>query len=403
MSDAGTMDLDVEGLRADTPGCGGGLIHLNNAGAGLMPRPVLESVQAHLTREATIGGYEAFNLAKDQAESLYASAAKLIGGKPNEIAYLENATRAWDAVFYAFDWQPGDTVVTARSEYNSNMIAFRHAEKRHGIRVLLAPDTPDGAVDPAGLEALLDDSVKLICLSHMPTNDGLVNPAEAVGAVAAKHGIPYLLDACQSVGHYPVDVAKTGCTMLSTTGRKFLRGPRGTGFLWVREDWIGKLDPPFLDNRAARWTEIDGYEVWDTARRFENWESFVAGRIGLGVALDYANMLGPQAIWNRVTALANRMRAGLGAIPGITVHDRGTVKSAIVTFSHKEVATTEIVNRLRLEHRINTSASDVQLTRTDTLDTGIKAMVRASPHVYNTEDEIDTLLNAVAGIVQVRK
>jgi len=391
-------DLDIDGLRADTPGCGGSLIHLNNAGAGLMPRPVLESVQAHLTREATVGGYEAKALAEPMLKAMYDSAAHLIGGKPNEIAYMENATRAWDAVFYAFDWQPGDKVVTASSEYNSNMIAFRHAEARYGIEVVIAPDGPDGTVDVAGLSALLDKRVRLIAISHMPTNDGLINPAAEIGAVAKAAGIPYLLDACQSVGQCPIDVTELGCTMLSSTGRKYLRGPRGTGFLWVREDWIDRLNPPFLDNHAATWTAVDGIAVKDSALRFENWESYYAGRTGLGVSLDYAATVGVEASWERIQMLANRLRAGLSALPGFTVRDRGTRQSGIVTFTKDGADPAELSRRLREEYRINTSVSDVQLTREDLIESGIIAMVRASPHAYNTEDEVDRLLNAVEAL-----
>lgn len=396
-------ELDIERLRADTPGCGGTLIHLNNAGAGLMPHPVLETLQAHLTREATVGGYEAKALAEPMIAALYDGAAALIGGKPHEIAYLENATRAWDAVFYAFGWKPGDRVVTASSEYNSNMVAFRHAEARYGIEVLIAPDAGDGTVDPAGLAALLDDRVRLVCISHMPTNDGLVHPVAEIGKACAAAGIPFLLDACQSVGHCPVDVTSIGCTMLSATGRKYLRGPRGTGFLWVRDDWIGRLDPPFLDNHAAAWTSVEGYTIAKTARRFENWESYVAGRLGLGVALDYAKTLGIDAIWARVRALSSRLRDGLAAIPGVTVHDRGTMKSGIVTFTKAGLESADLSERLRQTRRINTSVSDVQLTRRDLIGAGVTAMVRASPHVYNTQVEINALLEAMERLKPPRR
>ena len=387
--------MDVDGLRADTPGCGGGMAHLNNAGAGLMPRPVLEELTGHLTREATVGGYEAAALVAPKLEAFYDSAARLIGGKPSEIAYLENATRAWDAVFYAFDWQQGDRVVTGSSEYNSNMIAFRHAQDRYGIELVLAPDAEDGTVDAAGLEALLDDRVRLICISHMPTNDGLINPVADIGAIAHRHGIPFLLDACQSVGHMPVDVAQIQCTMLSATGRKYLRGPRGTGFLWVREDWISRLNPPFLDNRAAKWTGVDQYEVAQTARRFENWESYIAGRLGLGVAIDYAYTIGMSAIWARLQSLSSRLREGLSDCSGITIHDRGTEQSGIVTFTKAGLTATDVSTHLRLQHRINTSVSEVQLTRDGLIASGVPNMVRASPHAYNTEAEVDALIAAV--------
>lgn len=391
------MSLDVEGLRADTPACET-LLHFNNAGAGLMPRPVLESLTAHLTREATVGGYEAAALAKDQLENFYRAAARAVGGQPHEIAYVENATRGWDMVFYAFDWQPGDAVLTPMSEYNSNMIAYRHLEARKGIEVRLVPDDAAGAIDVAALEAMIDDRAKLIALTHIPTNGGLVNPAKEVGAVARRHGIPYLLDACQSVGQMPIDVHDIGCTMLSTTGRKYIRGPRGTGFLWVAEDWIGRLDPPFLDNHAARWTGVETMRVVDDAKRFENWESYIAGRIALGVALDYMQHAGMAETWMRIQDLAATLRSALSDVPGVDVHDRGHVKCGIATFTVAGRATAEICDALRLE-RINTSASDVQLTRDDLLERDIHAMVRASVHAYNTADEIDRFVETLKKII----
>lgn len=390
------MSLDFSALRAATPGCATGLNHLNNAGAGLMPSPVLNALKAHLDREAEIGGYEAKAEAAAPMRALYDSAARLIGGKPHEIAYMENATRAWDAVFYAFDWKAGDKVVTVRSEYNSNMIAMRHAAERFGIEIILADDGADGAVDVAALAAALDPKVRLIAVSHMPTNDGLINDAARIGDVATRSGIPFLLDACQSVGHMPVDVTKLGCTMLSATGRKYLRGPRGTGFLWVREDWIERLNPPFLDNHAATWTGIETFKVQDSALRFENWESYFAGRLGLAAAIDYAMETGIAAIWERIQMLSTRLRAGLDDIPGVTLRDHGTRKSGIVLFTKEGAAANDLSRRLRDRHRINTSVSEAQLTRDDQRGTGVFEMVRASPHAYNTEAEVDALLNAVA-------
>lgn len=391
------MALDLPSIRAATPGCASGLTHLNNAGAGLMPTPVLDTLKAHLDREAEIGGYESKAEAEPRMQAMYDSAARLIGGKPHEIAYMENATRAWDAIFYAFDWKPGDKVVTVRSEYDSNMIALRHAADRFGIEIILAEDGEDGAVDPNAVAAVLDRKVRLITLSHMPTNDGLINDAAAIGALAKEAGIPLLLDACQSVGHMPIDVMSLGCTMLSTTGRKYLRGPRGTGFLWVREDWIERLNPAFLDNHAATWTGVDTYQIKDSALRFENWESYFAGRLGLGAAIDYALELGMEEIWDRIQMLSTKLRNGLAEIPGITLRDHGTNKSGIVIFTKDGEPAEDLTARLRETHRINTSLSSAQLTRADQIDQGVQKMVRASPHAYNTEAEIEAFLAAVEG------
>ena len=367
-----------------------------------MPRPVLEAMNNHLTLESEIGGYEAAERASPLVEALYRNVAHLVGGSPDEVAFLDNATRAWHSVFHALDWKPGDEILTAQSEYNSHMISFRHAEKRFGVRIVLVPDGEDGTVDIDALGKLISPRCRLISITHLPTNDGLVNPVAEIGRIANEHGIPFLLDACQSAGQIPLDVSEIGCTMLSATGRKYLRGPRGTGFLWVRSDWMERLVPHTLDIRSARWTHVDAYEIAPDARRFELWETNVASMIGLGVATGYASATGLSAIWRRVRMLGERLRAQIAELPEFTVHDRGTQRSGIVTFSHSSLSAGEIVARLRDEHSVNTSVSATQLTRSDLVERGVTQMVRASVHAYNTEGELERLARGLHDICDRR-
>ena len=389
------MPIDVAAARALTPGCTS-VLHFNNAGSSLPPRPVTEAVRRHLDREAEIGGYEAADEAAERLEGVYGSVAAMLGCGADEVALVENATRAWDMAFYALRFGPGDRILTGTAEYASNVIAFLQTAARTGATVEVIPDDEAGQTDPEALARMIDGRVKLIALTHVPTNGGLVNPAEAIGRIAREAGVPFLLDACQSAGQMPLDVAALGCTMLSATGRKYLRGPRGTGFLYVRRDWIERLDPPFLDLHAARWTARDTYEMRPDARRFENWESYVAGRLGLGAAVDLALGLGLGDICDRVTALAEGLRARLADSPGVRVMDRGAVRCGIVSFVKDGEAAEALQRRLRLEG-INCSTSTPFSTRYDAEARGLPVLVRASVHYYNDEAEVERFAAAVAG------
>jgi selenocysteine lyase/cysteine desulfurase len=315
------------------------------------------------------------------------------------VALVENATVAWDMAFYALSFAPGDRILTAEAEYASNYIAFLQVAKKTGAVVETVPSEVTGELSVDALERMIDGRVKLIAVTHVPTNGGLVNPAEEIGRVARAHGIPFLLDACQAAGQLPLDVEALGCDMLSATGRKYLRGPRGTGFLYVRKAILERLEPPFLDLRAATWVAPDRYLMRADARRFENWENNIAAQLGLGVAVDYALGLGLDTIADRVTALAVDLRARLAEIAGVTVTDIGRRRCGIVSFAvagHKAV---DIVQALR-KRRINVSMSTPSSTLLDATARKLPDVVRASVHYYNTEDEVARFAAAVAEIAR---
>jgi cysteine desulfurase / selenocysteine lyase len=388
------VTFDLERARRETPGCEN-VLHFNNAGAGLMPRPVLDAMVEHLRLEAAIGGYEAADRAESAVEHTYDAIAALLNCRRDEIAVVENATRAWDMAFYGVPLGPGDRILTAMAEYASNVISYLQVARKTGATVEVVPNDEHGQVSVAALRAMLDERVKLIAITHVPTNGGLINPAEEIGRVAREAGVLYLLDACQSVGQIPIDVAAIGCDVLSATGRKYLRGPRGTGFLYVRQDVIEQLEPPFLDLHAARWVARDRYEVRPDARRFENWETNYAGKIGLGVAVDYAMGWGVEATSSRLIGLAERLRARLGAIPGVTVRDVGARKGGIVTFTvagHEPAA----IQRHLAARGINVTTSTVFSTRYDMEARGLASVVRASVHYYNSEAEVERFGSEIA-------
>ena len=338
----------------------------------------------HLDLEARIGGYEAAERVQADGQRVYASIARLIGCAPAEVALVESATRAWDMAFYALPFAPGDRILTSRAEYASNYIALLQVARRTGARIEVVPDDETGQVSLDALGRTIDGA-RLVALTHVPTNGGLVNPAAQVGRLARAAGVMYLLDACQSVGQMPINVEAIGCDMLSATGRKFLRGPRGTGFLYVRHGLLEQLEPPMLDLHAAIWTAADSYELRPDARRFEAWETSVAARLGLGAAVDYALGWGLEPIRERVYALAADLRTRLAALPGVSVHDRGAEQCGIVTFTLRDQPAAA-VRRALAKQAINVWVSPVEYAR---LARQTDDVVRASVHYYNTEAEVD--------------
>jgi cysteine desulfurase / selenocysteine lyase len=387
------MAFDLQRARLETPGTAH-VLHFNNAGSALPSQPVLDATIAYLQREAQIGGYEAATEAHEALENTYYAAAKLIGAERSEIALTESADSAWNRAFYSLPFKPGNRVLTSKAEYHSNYIIYLQAQKRLGITIEAVSNDEHGQLDVAALRQMLDERVKLISITHVPTSDGLVNPAAEIGKVAREHGILYLLDACQSVGQMPINVETIGCDLLSATGRKYLRGPRGTGFLYVRNAIVDQLEPLTLSGFSAEWTSPTTYQINAGANRFENFESAKAAVVGLGVAIDYAIQWGLDAIWQRVRTLACDLRARLAALPGVLVHDRGLIQCGIVTFTIEDREPAAIQLLLKRQH-INVSVALRTFTLLDLSERGLESVVRASVHYYNSEEEVERFVQTI--------
>jgi cysteine desulfurase / selenocysteine lyase len=386
--------LDVSRARALTPGCER-VIHFNNAGCGLMSQPVLDTVLEHTRMEALMGSYEAAAARADALSAVYTSFATLLNAKPDEIAFCDGSTQAWHRAFHAVPLERGDRVLTASNEYNSNWLSLRRTCDRVGASLEVVPSDAHGMMDVHALSSMLDDRVKLVAITQITNSNGMVNPVAEVGAALRGSSAIYLLDACQAVGQMPVDVERIGCDMLTGAGRKFLRGPRGTGFMFVRRSALEKLEPAFIDIHAARWTTRDTFEWRKDAKRFEVMEFNVADRLGMGAAVDHALGWGLEAIEERILGLSTLLRTRLGELPGVILRDQGTRPSGISTFTIEGCD----LNRLMLDLRrqgINTSVTNHDWAWLDLGGRGIQGIMRASLSYYNTEEEVERFVEALS-------
>jgi selenocysteine lyase/cysteine desulfurase len=390
------MDANLEHWRKDTPAAEAGRIHLNNAGAALMPAPVMKAIEEHFKRETTMGGYEAADAASLEITEAYEAVGKLIHTKGHNIAVVENATVAIAQALSAFDFTAGDVILTTRNDYISNQLMYLSLMNRCGVQIVRADDLPEGGVDPDSVRQLIDKRrPKVVVLTWVPTNSGLVQPAADVGAVCAQAEVPYVVDACQAVGQLPVDVAALQCDFLGATARKFLRGPRGIGFLYVSDRALeaGRA-PLYIDMQGARWREADEYELVADAHRFENWEFAYALVLGMGEAARYAQEIGMAVIAPRVKELAATLRDKLRQLDHVRVLDRGREQCGIVTVEVTGHDARDVVRRLR-EEAINVSATLREFAVLDMDDKGAESAVRISPHYYNTNIELNIAVSAL--------
>lgn len=365
-----------------------------------MPQSVVSAVSDYINLEARIGGYEAAAERSDEIEAAYGAVGKLVGAGAKNIAFTENATVSYATALSAIPFQRGDVLLTTANDYASNQIQFLSLQSRVGIEVVRAPESDQGGVDLDAMRRLIRTRTpRLVCVTHVPTNSGLVQDVAAVGEMCREAGVVYLVDACQSVGQMPVDVASIHCDFLSATARKFLRGPRGSGFLFVSDRILDEgLEPLFVDMRGADWIGADQYAPVKSAKRFENWEFAWALVLGTAAAAEYALAVGIDDIWARTRALAERTRTRLAEIPGVKVLDRGDTLCGIVSLQLDQCDPASVVDALR-RRNINTSSQTRVSAVIDYDAKGVDASLRVSPHYFNTEDEIEVAAVALAEVI----
>jgi selenocysteine lyase/cysteine desulfurase len=398
-------DSEIATFRKDTDGCNQ-VIHFNNAGAGLMPNVVTHSILEHIKLESQIGGYEASALRTNAIQQFYKKAALLINCKPSNIAFTASATDSYTRALSSIPFVPGDIILTDNDDFISNQIQFLSCSKRFGIKIVRIKNAPGGGVDPEDLEQkLVKYQPRLLAITHIPTNSGLVQPVQKIAEIYDWyiHRHPgktwYILDACQSIGQMKIDVQALKCDFLSVTTRKFLRGPRGTGFLYISDKALEQgLEPLFIDMRGAEWIEKDEYKQRDDAMRYEDWEFAYALVIGTAKAIEYCLQIGEDKIWQEVKGLSDYMRGQLSAINKIRVLDRGPQVGGLVTFTVEGSQPKFITGEL-LKRKINVVPSFRNFAVIDFDEKQVQWAIRASPHYYNTTEEIDLFVNAMQEIV----
>jgi selenocysteine lyase/cysteine desulfurase len=391
--------MDLTRWRSDTPGCAS-LVHLNNAGAALVPRPVRDAILEHLTLEEKLGGYEAADAQVEAVQQVYTDVGRLLGARSRNVALVQNSTVAFSQAISAFDLSPGDVIITSRSDYASNQIMYLSLARRRGVEVIRAADAAEGGIDPEAVRELVTRRrPALVSLTWIPTNSGLVQPVEVVGRICREADVPYLIDGCQAVGQMPVDVSRLHCDYLTAATRKFLRGPRGLGFLYVSDRMLRSGAHPLLvDMHGASWTDADAFELAPDGRRFETWEFAYDLVLGLGAAARYALGVGLDTARDRARELADYARGRLAAVAGVRVLDRGPELCAIVTVAVAGRDTKDI--KLELRRRgINTSSPQREDAVIDMDEKGTESALRISPHYYNTKEEIDTAVEALRELV----
>ncbi|WP_129718076.1 aminotransferase class V-fold PLP-dependent enzyme [Pedobacter sp. SYP-B3415] len=397
-------DAELARFRQDTPGVLA-VTHLNNAGAGLMPDQVTKAVLDHIRFESETGGYEAAAAKADAIGSFYTLAGELLNCKPENIAFTASATDAYTRALSSIPFSGGDVILTDKDDFVSNQLQFLACQKRFGVRIVHIENAQQGGVDLSDLEyKLFKLKPKLLAITHIPTNSGLIQPVTGIAEIYSRyrdlHDEPtwYILDACQSVGQLKLDVNALACDFLSVTARKFLRGPRGTGFLYVSDRALNAgLEPLFIDMRGAEWTSASIYKQRPGAVRFEDWEFAYALVLGTAEAIRYYLGIGETRISRQIQHAAHYLRSRLSEIGGLRVLDRGAELGGLVTFTFDGLSDPADLFRTLSRARFNVVPSYRQYAVLDFDEKKAAWAVRASPHYYNTQEELDNFIAEVAG------
>lgn len=389
--------MNIDQIRKDTLHCKN-LIHFNNAGASLPTKFVNEAIIDFIREEEATGGYEMQDKYAEHLKGVYREIAKLIKSDEDEIALTDSASTAFSKALYSIPFKAGDEIITSEIEYSSNYLNYLKVKKDKGINIVTISGKGDAVIDLEKLEAAISKKTKLIAVTHMPTSSGAIAPVVEVGKIAKAHGILYLVDTCQSMGHYPTFVDEIACDFLTGTSRKYIRGPRGLGFLYAKKTVYKQLDPYMIESLGATWTSKENYDLNHTSKMFETFEKPYGFVMGLQAAVKYANDIGIHNIWQRTKELSSKARQRFAEIEGLRMHDgEGGELSGIVTLTIENKSSEEIHAEL-MRNRVNSSICRPFSSLTDMEAKGLSSCNRLSLHYYNTEEEIERVADILQNI-----
>lgn len=397
------MGKSVEEVRSDIPFLDTGVIYLDNAATTPTPNPVIEAMLEYYREySANIGRglHRATKRATEAFESSREKVAKTIGAKPDEIAYTKNATEALNLVARGLDWEKGDKVIATIFEHHSNLIPWQKLEEEIGIELEIVHENSDCIVEPSAIEEAIDERTRLVTIPHVSNAFGTRQPVEEVGEIAEENDILFSVDAAQAVGHMPVDVGEIGCDFLAAPGHKGLLGPQGTGFLYIREDRLDRVEPLLYGGGIVEAAEEHESDLVEPPQIFDAGTPNIPGVIGLGRAAEYVLGIGLEEIEERERKLVDRM-LDIGDCDEIEVYGPGSAEGfgGAASFNLKGMDHHEVSSVLdEVENIATRSGHHCAMPAMSHL--GLDGNVRASVHYYNTEEDVGRFAEVLVEIAE---
>lgn len=379
------------------------IIYMDSASTSLTPEPVLNVVSKYYREyNANVGRgvHRLSQVASQKYKDVHRKIADFIGANEEEVIFTKNTTEAINTVASGLRWKKGDKVVTTLIEHHSNFLPWLRL-KSLGVELDIVKPDKNGKFNVSDFKEVIDDKTRLVAVTHVSNVLGTITPIEEISAICEKKNALLLVDGAQSVPHIHVDVRKLGCNFLCFSGHKML-GPTGTGILWMKEDFFGRLEPLNFGGGMIDDVSLNGYELTKGYERFEGGTPNIAGVIGFGRAIDYLKKIGMDKIKDHEAKLTERLLEGLLEIKRVEIYGSLNSKERIglVSFNIKDLNSHDVA--LMLDEASNIMVRSGHLCCMPLMKYfGLKeGAVRVSLYLYNTEEEVDTFLETVKEIAK---